>query len=721
MFRVLSQGFCALVRESGLLGRILLVEMPELDIKSCLLTGLQLHQNGKLDAAERAYLTVLARDQGQPDALHLLGVLKGQQGNHDLAVYLIEKAIAANPSVSSYFNNLGNILVKTGQFSRAEEVYRSALRFDRCNADAHVNLGKLLQASRQFEAARKCYVAALNFSPRMLEARMSMGRLEAELGRWQPAISCFHKATQLAPFYAPAYLMLGNAYKAGGGWKEAEAELLRAIACDPEYADAHFNFGNLRRSCGMLTEAVESYRKAIHLSPSDAADAYNNLGVTLSDLGRREEALTAYLKAIELKPEFDEAYSNYGKEAIKLGNHKAARNLLERALVINPLNANAYHWLGALQENDGMLHEAARLFRRSLELDGTSADVRSALAWVLVLMGDPGGLSALEKLVFEQPLSAYAHWIWSTGLLLHGYYNQGWKEYEWRTRVDRFRSDHPSFDQPQWQGERLEGKSILLYAEQGYGDTLQFARYVPLVAECGGHVILKVQPPLQRLLQGLPGVDECVAMGAPTPRFSTYAPLMSLPRIFKTTEVSVPPPVIPVLTKSKSQKYPEVGELQVGLAWAGNSQHVRDRLRSIPLGQWKNLSDVEHVQFTSLQYGQAALQAKEHGECFQFVEDCGDAIDFADTANVLLGLDLVITVDTAVAHLAGTMGIPVWILLYNTVDWRWGLQGKESVWYPSAKLFRQTTPGDWSGVLADVKVQLQRLATLKRSGIAQPV
>ena len=277
-----------------------------------------------------------------------------------------------------------------------------------------------------------------------------------------------------------------------------------------------------------------------------------------------------------------------------------------------------------------------------------------------------------------------------------------------------------SFTQPPWQGEPLEGRPILLYAEEGFGDTLQFARYVPLVAERGGRVILDVQPGLRRLLRNLPGVAHCMAQaGEAMPAFAVHASLMSLPYLFRTTLDSIPPPVLsPEWPGLVLQPASKEGPLRVGLVWAGNPKHQRDSVRSIPLEQWRPLASIEGVSFTSLQKGPGELQIEEHGACFDFIGDSSRIKDFVDTAAVIVDLDLVITVDSAVAHLAGTMGKPVWILLDNTRDWRWGLESNKTPWYPSARLFRQTVPTDWRGVIEEVAAALAEQSARKSEAAA---
>jgi tetratricopeptide (TPR) repeat protein len=677
-------------------------------INSLVSQGLHFHQQGDLVQAQLVYMEILTREPTQADALHLLGLVKGRMGCNAEAIRLIEQAIAVNPRVSAYHNNLGNLRAKIGDKPAAEQSYRRAIEADPRNADAYLNLGKLLDGRLLHTQAKDNFLASLRINPSSVETHMSLGRLQELTDDSYAALESYGNAIRLDPKFTPGYLAIGNLHKRLEKLDAAEVSYRTALAIDPSNADGYFNLAKLAASQGKLNEAVALYQKTIQLDPDSAADAYNNLGSVLSELNRHDDAVAAYRKAIELRPDYDDVFFNLGKELTTFGDEACGIAKLKQAIALNPANASAWLQLGVTALNSGFLGDAVRYFRQSLEVDSSSRIARRNLATALSYQGNPEGLRMLEALVREQPLHAKDHGTWGEHLLLHGRYAQGWEEYEWRIQVEELRSQHRHFEKPRWLGEPLDGKTILLYAEQGHGDTIQFSRFAKLAAERGGKVILEVQRSLKRLLQELPGVSQCIAQGECVPEFSVYAPLMSLPYILQARPETVPPLMLRPPAKSTIPDGHGTPHLRVGIAWAGSPDNARDRRRSTRLSQWAELASIEGVDFIALQVGEAAAQAAEPSNRLRFVAACSTATDFADTAAWIAQLDLVITVDTAIAHLAGSMGKPVWILLYNFGDWRWGLEGTQTAWYPTARLFRQLDPPDWTIVFSDVASSLRR-------------
>jgi Flp pilus assembly protein TadD len=493
-----------------------------------------------------------------------------------------------------------------------------------------------------------------------------------QAGQLHDAEQLYRQILAREPNHADAMHHLGMA--AGqAGRNDIAVELIgRAIAIKPDYPEALNNFGNALKGSGQLDEAIAAYRQAIALRPSHP-DAHGNLGSALNAKGQHDEAIAAYGRAIALSSSNPVTYYNLGNALKDKGQLDEAMAAYRRAIALKPNYAEAHFNIGTAQGNKGKIEQAIAAYRRATAL---------------------------------KPDYAEAHWNLALALLARGEFAEGWKEFEWRWEC----KDLPrrrTFAQPQWDGSSLQGRTILLHSEQGLGDTIQFIRYAPLVAEHGGTVIVGTVPELHRLLQGAAGVARWLNQGETVPTFDVHCPLMSLPAIFGTTLETIPPRV-PYLQADAEQVVRWKKELaadshrfKVGLAWAGNPTHVNDRNRSISLAALAPLATVQGVSFYSLQKGDAGKQAKA-SPGLHLIDRTDDLKDFADTAALVANLDLVICVDTAVAHLAGALGKPVWTLLPFTTDWRWLLKREDCPWYPSMRLFRQPGRGDWGSVIKRV-------------------
>ena len=666
------------------------------------------HRDGELAEAASLYQEILSAEPQHADALHLLGVLANQLGKADLAVDLITKSIAINPCATEYHNDLGNAYKAGGNRAEAEKSYSTAIALNPRNADAFANLGALLEGQGRLEEAKASYQSALRAAPNMLFALLSLGNLTIASGKYKLGMKYLKKAISCSPRHAPAHNALGNALFNIGENDLAKASYSRALELDPGFSDAFFNLGNIYLSEENYAGAIEVYKQCVAL-PAPQADLYNNMGVAHLELEQFKPAMECCVRAIELNPSRAETHFNLGRLLAKQKEHRRAIESFDRAIELNPEYAKAFHGLGSSRQALGQLAAAADAYRKALDIEPDYVDVISNLAAVLVLQGSHEGITFFEKLVERQPDSAQAHWNLSTALLMRGDYLRGWHEYEWRWQWEEFTSPKRGFKQPQWQGEPLEGATILLHAEQGFGDTLQFVRYAPLVAQGGGRVVLEVQPGLKRFLQHASGIAGCIALGDPLPDFSYHCPLMSLPAIFGTTIETVPPALSDLLGESvfrSSRHNAKSDRLKVGLVWAGNPKHQNDALRSMSLANLLPLAKVEAVDFASLQKGPASAQTSEEYWPVHLEDSLSTAIDFFDTASVVANLDLVITVDTAMAHLVGAMGKPVWILNSHVPDWRWGLQSEITPWYPTARLFRKSASGGWGELMEHVASEL---------------
>jgi Flp pilus assembly protein TadD len=448
----------------------------------------------------------------------------------------------------------------------------------------------------------------------------------------------------------------------------------RVVELYPTVASAHNNFGNILREQDQSDAALVCYRRAIALQPA-FPEALNNLGTVLAQQGELAAAVEYYRRAIVLRPHYAVALNNLGNVYHKLGEFLAATACSREALRLDPNFADAYNSLGTALAVQGSLQEAADSYRRAIGL---------------------------------QPHFPQAHFNLSNVLLAHGDFEAGWPEYEWRWQTPHMVKAQRHFAQPQWRGEVGSGQTLLIHAEQGFGDSLQFCRYAALAAGRGLRVILEVQAPLVRLLGCLPGVADIIAQGSPLPPFDLHCPMLSLPFAFQTRLDSIPAgtPYLqadPAGARIWRDKLAGPGGLRIGIAWAGSATLAADRRRSLQAAQLGPLvAAAGETRVFSLQKGAAALPAG-----LPIIDHMDAMADFADTAAFVANLDLVISVDTAMAHLAGALGRPVWLLDRFDPDWRWLLGRADSPWYPTMRIFRQPAAGDWDSVLAAAAAALR--------------
>ncbi|HEV2957814.1 MAG TPA: tetratricopeptide repeat protein, partial [Xanthobacteraceae bacterium] len=492
---------------------------------------------------------------------------------------------------------------------------------------------------------------------------------------------------------------------------EAETIARRILAAEPEHRPTLNLLGVLRNEAGDAKEAADLFARLAELAPEDA-EAHYNLAVVLGTLERYDEAIVHYERAIARNPNHAKAHSNLGSALRLRGRLDEAEAACRRALEIDPNNASSHINLGTVFASREQLDQAVQSFRRATELKPTLSEGFLNLGLALHSQGRfEEALTQYRRAVGIRPDYADAHMAEAFALLTLGRdFRAALEKLEWRWRLaDRKPRD---FAQPLWLGEPLHGKTILLHAEQGFGDSLMLLRYAPLVAVRGGRVVIEVPKALVRLARSLGGGGFAViAEGAPLPAFDLHCPFMSLPLALGTTPESIPARV-PYLSPTAEdvrrwkERLGDAAGLKVGIAWAGNPHHRNDQRRSIPLDRFAALFDVPNVRWFSLQVGARAgdLAALPPGR----INDLSPQLaDFAETAAAVANLDLVISADTAPAHLAGALGRPVWMLLPFSPDWRWFAERADSPWYPTANLFRQGKPGDWESAIAAVRSALR--------------
>ncbi|MGA2441875.1 MAG: tetratricopeptide repeat protein [Tepidisphaeraceae bacterium] len=632
------------------------------------------HQAGRLAEAERLYREVLEREPGNADALHLLGVAAHQAGNNETALGLIRQAVAANPSAGDFRSNLALVLRALNRAAEAVQEAHKGVELNSASAMGQFIFGQALGSVGRMEEGVICFRRAVDLKPDFFDAmEMLAGALRA-LGRTDEAVGWYRRCVTLNPNAARTFKDLAATLRETGRSKESLAAYRRAVELGPEDVEALDSLGIALAHNGELDEAMATFRRALQLMPG-RAEMHNNLANVLKDQGKLDEAIAAYGQAARLRPEVPLAHYNLGTALNERGKLDEAIAAFGEALRLKPDYANAWNNLGIALMSRRRLEEAVTAFTNAVRIEPEFDDAQWNLGWVLLLAGD---------------------------------FEKGWPQYEMRWRSSNFRGAWRDFVQPQWDGGDLHGRRILLHAEGGIGDTVQFIRYAPLVAGRGGRVIVSCQPEMVELLRGCAGVEELLATGQPLPPFDVHCPLMSLPLAFKTDLQSIPS-TTPYL-KADADRIaawsrrlpPDPHHPRIGLAWAGRPQNRNDRNRSIRLDQLAPLSAMKQARFFSLQKGPAAGQARRPPAAMELIDYTDELHDLADTAAMLAHLDLIVTVDTAVAHLAGALARPVWVMLPYVPDWRWMLDRDDSPWYPTMRLFRQTRMGDWSGPIQEI-------------------
>ena len=685
------------------------------DTVEALKAGLDHHQAGRLAEATARYLEIVREEPQHPDALHLLGVVAQQQGDLPVAVQLIEAAIQINPQAAHYHNNLGNTYRLQGNTIEAIASYRRAIALDPANIAIQHSLANLLAESGKFEEAASLYQRVLNLEPQLAEAHYNFGNLQKRLGNLPAAIACYRRAIELKADCPEFHFNLAVALHHGGFLRESAESYRQVVALRPDDAEAHYSLGAVLQELDELKLAAACYERALQLKP-DYREAYSNLAVACVELGELGRAAELYAHRLQMEPDNAVVCSNLGVVYKELGNLKAAADLQRRALLLNPEMAAAHNNLGVVLARQGDSAGALSCYRRAVAL---KPDYARALCNIGVQLSNCGDLAGAAD-YYQRALKCYPEFAtarFQLGIvhLLQGNFSVGWEEYESRWDTKQLHPAKRKFPQPLWQGEPLDGARILLHAEQGLGDTMQFVRYVPLVAARGGQVILEVRAELRRLLEGTAGALEMVTRGQALPDFAWHCPLLSLPRAFQTGLQNVPADVPylkadPVAADAWAQRLAHQG-LRIGLVWGGAATHPYEQYRSIPLAQLAPLTQVAGVTFYSLQKGPATRQLKDMRAAVKLIDLDPMQADFTDTAAIIANLDLVISIDTSVAHLAGAMGKPVWVLLHHVPDWRWLLDREDSPWYPTARLFRQSRLGEWQDVVDRLGQELRILVS----------
>jgi tetratricopeptide (TPR) repeat protein len=619
-----------------------------MNISSSLSLAIQHYNAGNFVESERICKNILSERPEQFDVLHLLGVISLEQGNFDAAINYFEKAIKLKETNPYAYFNLGNVYAKKGDVDQAILCYEKAVRLNPQFADAYHNLAFLLQKKGCFDEAIDNYKMSLKLNPELIDAYYNIGTI-------------LQDRKQL---------------------DEAEAYYKMALRHDPAYVDSYYNLAGIYRDKEQFDDAVKYYQRALQFN-TNLFDANLNLGVILGKKGDVDNAITYYQKAMQLNPN-------------QIGIHNA---------------------IGSILREKGMLDEAIRHFRKELLIHPDNADAFCNMGNVLHEKRQMDeAISYYKKAMELNPEHIDAHWGFALTLLLQRDFPQGLREFEWRLKIHQLILKRHVYSEPMWNGSDISGKRILLISEQGIGDTIQFIRYVPLVAQRGAKIVVQCHKELTSLIRGMDNIEAVVSHDEHIEGFDTYCYLLSLPHIFNTIPETIPvriPYVTadPVLRDKWKERFSDDdGKIRVGLVWSSNPKNTMLHYKkSFSLHTFSPLTNFNGVTFYSLQKGEAAAEVKNPPVGMKLVDYTEEISDFSDTSALIENLDLVISVDTAVAHLAGAMGKRVWTLLPFVPDWRWMLDREDSPWYPTMRLFRQPSGGDWAAVIAQVRDELLKL------------
>ena len=545
----------------------------------------------------------------------------------------------------------------------------------------------LARAGRLTEA-EAYFASASRQSPADSAAHFNRGVILALLQRHSAAIASFERTLEIKPQHLEAHFRRAIALGLLARHEEALAGVERVISLRPDHVDAHFNRGLVLGLLERHAEALASFQRVLALQPGHAA-AYHRCGLELQRLDRLEAAVVCFDRAVILGPDVAARYTDRALLLGHLGDYSGALESVERALALDSRDPDAHNNRG----------NALRGLHRYQEAIG-----------------------AYEEALRLHPGKHLASWNLSLLRLLLGEFDEGWRLYEARFQVpgtNARRRDDPA---RLWRGETVAGKTILINSEQGLGDTLQFCRYAAVLRDQGAHVVLEVQPQLRTLLGSLDGADRVIAEGDAAGEFDYHCPLLSLPLLCRTRLETIPA-AVPYLEPEQARTAHwaqrlsgERGRLRVGIAWQGNPDPEKSwaRGRSVPLRYFRPLTDIAAVELISLQKGHGLEQVGAAGLTARITIP-GDDFDtgpdaFLDAAAVIAGLDLVITSDTSIAHLAGALSAPVWVALHSNPDWRWLVGRSDSPWYPTMRLFRQQRPGDWAAVFEEIAGALRQRA-----------
>lgn len=674
------------------------------------------------EAAVEAFSQLLRLSPNDPLAFSDRGLAYLALGQAQKALDDFDTALRLKPDAALVHGNRGLALQRLGRADEAQQSLATAERLDPSNPSTRFAKARALFAATQYADTVAAVDALLDDGPDFAQGWALRGDALRAQGQFEGAVTSYTRALTLNPGDYDAMIGVGFVHIATANFPAAVETFNHAAPLKPERAHAYLGRAQAARGLGNLPAALYDLELALKFEP-DNSDALSLRAGILRDLNRRAEALGDIERALRVQSANWNFHNNRGVLLDELGRSDEALLAFERSLELNPNNPDAFQNIGTALLALGRGGEAIAKYDRALAAKPQDIDVLNAKGAVLMALRRFGdALQSFELAVAAQPQSAISHFHRSLALLAQGRLRDGFEAYEWRRRGERPFVPVAQFPQPEVEvGQDVRGKTLLLHSEQGIGDIIQFARFALDFANRGAKVVLATYPGLVSLLATMGRGIEVVPPEGPAPAFDLTCPLMSAPHKLGVTLETVPAP-IPYLSAPQAltgiwrdRLAADVRGLRVGVAWSGNPQYANDWTRSIAFEKLRSIMDVPGATFVNIQRDlrvsdEAAFAASPIVDYRLFLTD------FAQTAALVSELDVVVTVDTALGHLAGALGKPVWILLSAVSDWRWLEDRHDSPWYPTVRLFRQRTLGDWGPVFAEVKAGLTELARAKGSG-----
>jgi tetratricopeptide (TPR) repeat protein len=709
---------------------------------------------GENDRAEKAYRKVLDIDGVHADALVSLAVVLNERRAHDEAEPLLRRATALRPDQAAAWHNLAVALDGLGRQPEAAVACRRVLAMSPRVPSAWLLLARLLDDGRPDGESLACIRQAAALDPGIGDALLAAalhgetrhGSIEQQMrfaaaaqganagalidyagallesGDAAGALRSADWALHADPTRAEGHNARAIALNALGRTSDAIAAARNAIALAPDFVEAKSNLGALLREAGDLPASRAVLREALALAP-DCVAALVNLGLTARAEDQVAEAIDCFKLALRFAPNHAEAWNNLGLALLWERRWPEAEQAFEHAAVLDPAMAEPLVNLGSASLDRGRFHGALGWFERALAIDPASPEANANLGVALMaLQRLPEAEAAFERALALRPELYSARLSRGIARLMQGELDAGWQDFEWRWHANpRMRHLRDRFTVPRWQGEPAGGRTLLLHAEQGLGDAIQFVRYAPLLARKGFHVIVEAHAPLRRLVGRMPGVRQVVAFGEALPAHELHCPLMSVPGVLGGGLAAVPAEVPyfdapPAMARAWRERFAALEGLKVGLVWSGDlrpddrNANVVDARRSMRAALYAPLAGIPGISLVSLQKGAPATQLRDCMLGAHVLDPTDDFGDFLDTAAAVQALDLVISVDTSVVHLAGALGKPVWMLSRYDGCWRWMLDRDDSPWYPTLRIFRQAEPMAWQPVVERVAAELRALA-----------